>query len=256
MTLTVAQTEIFFLSFTRVMATLIHVPVLGGKAIPNQIKIGLGLLLTLVLAPPVLGSSAAAALAPLPVFALVLAGGREMLIGTLTGFSAALTFGVLQMSGELMGLGIGFGAGRVLNPTFDQSDSVIEQAFLVITTLVFLILNGHHLFLRGLQQTFVAVPVNSPLPALSVEPLLALSGQLLSAGVLMAAPILGAALLADVTLGLLARVAPQVQVFFLGMPLKIGLSLVVLAIVLQFVEPTLRDLFNAIGPRMLYLLGA
>jgi flagellar biosynthetic protein FliR len=80
--------------------------------------------------------------------------------------------------------------------------------------------------------------------------------QLIGSGVLLALPVMGTALLADLTLGLLARVAPQVQVFFLGMPLKVGLSLLVLAVVLQIVSPALRDLLRAIGPRMLFLLGA
>jgi|SRR5579859_9879 len=257
MTLSVAQAEIFFLALTRVMATLIHIPVLGGQAIPNQVKIGLALLLTFVLAPLALGSNAsAAALAPLPAFGLVLAGGREMLIGTLTGFSAALTFGVLQMTGELMGMSTGFGSGRVLNPAFEQAGTVIDQAFLVITTLLFLVLNGHHLVLLALQQTFVALPVNSPLPALSVQPLLTITSQLLGAGVLLAAPVMGAALLADVTMGLLARVAPQIHVFFLGAPLKVGIGLLALVMVLGLLLPTATDWLNAIGPHMLRLIGA
>ena len=160
------------------------------------------------------------------------------------------------MSGELMGVGIGFGAGRVLNPTFDQAGSAIDQVFLVTMTLLFLILNGHHLFLMGLQQTFVAIPVNSPLPTFSVAPLVSLTARLLNAGVLLASPILGAALLADVTMGLLARVAPQVHVFFLGAPLKVGIGLLTLTLALGMILPTAIGWLNAIGPRMLSLIGA
>ena len=250
----------FLLAFTRLMAILIHVPVLAGQTVPAQVKIALGLLLTAVLIP----------WQPLPAEAdslpaLTLAGAlfRELIIGTVAGFAVVLTFGVGQYAGELMGLGGGFGAGRVLNPTFESSGTVVDQFFMLVMTLIFLVLNGHHLVLVAVQQTFVVLPVNSPLPAVwlgdpvqAADPILRLTMTLIGAGVLLALPVLGAAFLADVTLGLLARVAPQVQVFFLGAPLKVGLSVLTVMLALVVLTPVLGDLLRLMGPRMLRLLGA
>ncbi len=268
MTISIAQFQLFLLAITRIMAILVQVPVLGGRLIPNEVKIGLGVLVTLLLAPVAMPKQFP--LPPeapaLPLLAYGVALARELAIGLMAGFAASATFGVLQMAGEFMSSGSGFAAARAFNPAFEGSGSSFDQLFLMVALLFFLVINGHHLVLIAVQQTFTALPLNGSLEQLgelaaggtlhSAERLLTLTLQLISAGTLLALPVMGAALLADLTLGLLARVAPQVQVFFLGMPLKVGLSLLVLAATLQVMTPALRDLLNTIGPRMLYLLGA
>lgn len=252
MVISVAQAQSFFLVLTRILAVIIHVPVLGGQAVPAPVRIGLGLLLSAVLVPwqPLPPEAAA-----LGLFALTAAIGREMLIGTLTGYAATMTFGAVQIAGETMGLGSGFGSGRILNPTLGDSGSPIDQFYLMIALLLFLVVNGHHIFLIALQRTFVLAPVNSALPLLDLERLIRLTAQLIASGVQMALPVLGALLLTDLTLGLLARVAPQVQVFFLGLPLKIGVSLIAFSLSFTVVLPLLSDLFKKIGPQMIALLG-
>jgi len=268
MTVSFAQFQMFLLAFTRITAMLIQVPVLGGRLIPNPVKIGLGLLVTLIMAPVAMPH-----LFPLspetpsmPMIVLGAAIARELAVGLVAGFAATLTFGVLQMASEFMSSGSGFAAGRAFNPTFGGSGSSYDELFVLMTSLLFLVVNGHHLVLLAVQRTFVALPLNSDFSQLGfvsggdalkdAERVLSLTMQLIGAGAMLALPVMGTALLADLTLGLLARVAPQVQVFFLGMPLKVGLSLLVLAAVLAVITPLLRDILNTIGPRMLYLIGA
>ncbi len=260
MLISIAQAQMFLLAFTRLMAMLVHVPVLAGRMVPNPVKIGLGLLLTAILLPWQPLPPEAPSLSALSLLAAL---ARELLVGTLAGYSAVLAFGAVQAAGELIGLGGGFGPGRVLNPTFESSGSVIDQFLMMMTMLLFFVLNGHHLVLAAVQRTFLVLPVNSALPtawledpALAAGPLLRLTMDLVSAGVLLAMPVIGASLLADLTLGLLARVAPQVQVFFLGAPLKVGLSLLTLSLALGTLMPILSDLVRLLGPRMLDLLGA
>jgi flagellar biosynthetic protein FliR len=242
----------YFLVLTRVLATIIHVPVLGGMAVPSQVRIGLGLLLSAVLIP---WQPLAASAPSMDAFAMGFAIGREVLIGTLAGFAASLTFNVVQMAGETMGLGSGFGASRVLNPTMGESGSSMDQLFVMTAMLLFLVINGHHLFLAALQRTFELLPVNSPLPVFDAGRLLGLTARMITTGIHLALPVMGALLLTDLTLGLLARVAPQVQVFFLGLPLKVGVGMIALALFFTFAIPRLSDLFRQMGPRMLYLLG-
>jgi flagellar biosynthetic protein FliR len=252
MTVSVAQAQLYFLVLTRILATIIHVPVLGGMAVPAPVRIGLGLLLSAVLIPwQPLDASAPS----MDAFAMGFAIGREVLVGTLAGFAASLTFNVAQMAGETMGLGSGFGASRILNPTMGESGSPMDQLFVMTAMLLFLVINGHHLFLAAMQRTFELLPVNASLPALDAGRLLELTARMIANSVQMALPVLGALLLTDLTLGLLARVAPQVQVFFLGLPLKVGVAMIALGLVLPFAIPRLGDLFRQMGPRMLYLLG-
>jgi flagellar biosynthetic protein FliR len=258
--ISIAQAQLFVLAFTRLMAMLVQVPVLGSRGIPARVRIGLGILLTMLLIPWQPLPAGAPALSALEMALALL---REIILGTLAGFAATATQGAVQTAGEIMGLSGGFGSGRVVNPTLNSNGTALDQLFLLIATLLFLVLNGHHLVLIAIQKSFQLVPVNGPLPApllgdpvQSAGPLLTLLAQMISLGTLMALPVVASAILADVTLGLLSRVAPQVQVFFFDAPLKVGLTLTTLTVSLTLLAPMLGDLMKAIGPRMLHLLGA
>lgn len=225
---------------------------LGGTAVPNQVKIGLGILLAAVLI----------SWKPLPsetpsisVFVFGLSIARELLIGTLAGYAAVLVFGALQVAGEMMGIGSGFAAGRILNPALGISGSALDQFFVLISMLFFLVLNGHHSLLLAIKRTFSLVPVNSPLPEFSLQMVTKMTSELIVAGVQLALPVMGALLLADLTLGLLARVAPQVQVFFLGVPMKVAIGLIAVGLTFSVMLPTLANLFHSLGLRSLQLLG-
>lgn len=255
MIVSVAQAQLFLLAFTRLMAVLVQVPVLGGRVIPNRVRLVFGVALTALLLP---WQPLPADAQPLPLLALGAALLRELITGWLAGFAATLTFGAVQMLGEFMGLSGGFASARLLNPAFEGASTVLDQLFLLLASLLFLLLNGHHLVLIGLQQTFIAVPLNSPLPdftTLAADRVMTLAQQLLATGLLLALPVVGAALMADVALGLLARVAPQIQVFFLEAPLKVLLVLVSLTLSLGALLPLLGGLLQRLGPRLVWMLG-
>ena len=132
----------------------------------------------------------------------------------------------------------------------------MDQMFVMVALLLFLILDGHHIFLMALQRSFAVIPLNTSLPDMPVNQLLLQFGQTISVGIQLAMPVMGALLLTDLTLGLLARVSPQIQVFFLGLPIKIGVGLLVLALAFSAMFPLLSTLFSQIGSHMLKLLGA
>ncbi len=251
MLISVAQAQFFFLALTRVMAILIHIPMLGGQAVPNQVRIALGLILTMILIPwTPLGPEVEAF--GLLAFAMMIL--RELIVGTLAGFAANLTFATLQIAGEAMGLGSGFGSSRIFNPSMEEAGSAFSQLFVITATLLFLVLNGHHVAIIALQRTFEILPIETSINFGSLDALLALTANMVTAGIQIALPVMAALLLTDLTLGLMARVAPQVQVFFLGLPLKVAVSLVALGLLFSIVLPTLSNLFENLGPRMLSLL--
>lgn len=252
MLISIAQTQIFFLVLTRVMAVIIHIPNLGGQSIPNQVRIALGLVFAAILIPWNPLPAAAESLALLPFAAEIL---KELIIGTLIGYAAILTFGAISIAGETMGIGSGFSSDRIFNPAMEQSVTPMGQLFVVITMLFFMSINGHHIAIAALERSFTILPVNAALPTFSVEILLRTTAQMVVVGVQIAFPIFAALLLADITLALLSRVAPQVQVYFLGLPLKIGLSMIALGLSIGIFFPLLRDLFNNLGQRMLSMVS-
>ena len=251
MLISVAQAQIFILALTRIMAILIHIPVLGGNLVPNQIRIALGLVFAMILVPwTPLGPEVEA----FGLFAFAVMILREIILGTLAGFAANLTFGVFQIAGEAMGLGSGFGSSRIFNPSMGESGTAFSQLFVFTTMLLFLVLNGHHMAIMALQRTFEVVPIGTDIAFGNVETLLSLTAHLITACIQIALPVMAALLLTDLTLGLMARVAPQVQVFFLGLPLKVAVSLVALGLLLAVVLPTITSIYEQLGPRMLSLI--
>lgn len=252
MEISVAQFQIFFLTLTRVLAIIVQVPVLGGNAVPNQVKIGLGFVLAMVVIPwqPLPPEAEA-----LSLFPFAMAVGQEVIIGTLAGFVATLVFGVLQITGEMMGLVSGFSAGRVINPALNLSGSSINSFFVIVASLYFIIINGHHDILIALQRIFVILPVNSSLPELAADRLITLFAGLVTSGVQMALPVVGTLLLTDLTLGLLARVAPQIQVFFLGIPIKVGVGLMMLVLTLSYLLPMINNLYRSTSGWMIEMVG-
>jgi len=248
MSISVLQAQLFFLAFTRIMAVIIHVPALGGQNIPSQVRIGLGMTLALVLLPT---QPTPTDLAVIGAFAFGIAIGKEIIIGTLIGFAADLAFGAIQIAGSAMGMGSGFESGRIFNPALGESGSAFDQIFVMTAAMVFLVLDGHHLVLIALQNTFNAVPLNGNLPFNGLESVLKMTSTFISAGVHMALPVMAALFLTDLTLGLLARVAPQVQVYFLGLPVKVVVAMIAMGMTFAVVFPYLGSLFKSMTENML-----
>jgi flagellar biosynthesis protein FliR len=248
----IAQFQLFLLALTRILALLIQIPVLGGPLVPNRVKIGLGIFLALVLVPwqPLPDTTVPIPWMGYPIFML-----QELIIGSLVGFAARLAFASVQIAGDVMGIGSGFASAQIMNPTTGDTGSTIDQFVVMSSMLLFLVIDGHHLFLAAVQRTFIAAPLLAPLPPLSAEPLMRLTAQLIAAGVSLALPVVGSLLLMDLALGLLARVAPQVNPYFLGLPLKVGMGIIALMLAMGILFPLISDLFRAIGPNMLKLMA-
>jgi len=253
MIISIAQTQLFFLALTRVLAILVQVPVFGSEVIPSQVKLGLGVVLAMIVLPWSPLPAGVEAIPWLLYATLIL---RELIIGLLAGFAAALTFGAFQITGKLIDMSSGFGAGQVFNPAMSEAGGTLDQFFFLVVMLFFMLTNGHHGFLQGLQATFMLLPLNQPLPEINPEALLTLSSGLITAGVQMSLPVVGALFLTDLTLGLLAKVAPQINVFFLGLPIKVWVGIFALSLLFSFFIPSMDRAFKNIGPRMLQILGA
>jgi flagellar biosynthetic protein FliR len=253
MSISIAQAQIFFLVLTRILAMIIQVPVLGGQTIPTQVRLAFGLMLAAILLPwqPL---PAGAKEMELAVFGVGIF--KELLVGTLAGFAATLTFGAIQIAGEAMGLESGFGSGRIFNPTMGDSGSEFSQIFVMVALMVFVLIDGHHMFLIAIQRTFDVIPANGPLPLQSMDTLMKMTAQMILAGIRIALPVMAALIITDLALGLLSRIAPQMQIFFLGMPVKVGVAMVSLAMLFMVIFPTLGELFRGMPNRMLDLLAA
>jgi flagellar biosynthetic protein FliR len=250
--LTASYVTFYVLAATRVLGALTFNPLLGSARVPIPGRIGIGLFATLVLFPIGGPYEAPANVGPFEI-------GAELLVGLLAGFGITLIFGSIQFMGSLLGITSGFSFAQTINPMFDHGSGgggVVETFVTSFALLVFVEINGHHLFLIGLKQLFEVLPAGqvTHIPG-SLDTLLQLSTSLFSAGLKLALPVLAALLLADLALGMLARVAPQFNLFALEMPVKMLLGLSALAVSLPVIVPRLAALFRTVPTVMTAIAG-
>jgi flagellar biosynthesis protein FliR len=252
MQISIAQAQLFFLALTRVLSALIAIPILGGQTIPTNVRISFGIVLTLILIPWQSVSPDAQEISFIGFAVAIL---KELIIGMLIGFAASLTFATMQIVGEVMGFGSGFASSRIFNPAISETGTAFDQLFTIVAMMVFMVIDGHHLVILALGKTFEMVPINGPLPVGSLEMLARMTAQLIMTGIQLALPVMVALTITDIGLGLVARVAPRIQIYFLGLPLKVGVSLFALGSLMLIIFPALRNLYGAMGNRMLQLIG-
>jgi flagellar biosynthetic protein FliR len=236
------------LATVRVASALVLNPFLGASRIPAQAKVGLALFVTVILFPPGgPGESVNAGITEII---------GEVLIGLAAGFAVTLIFFAAQLAAGLIGINAGFGFASTLDPFFDGGTGVIERFFSAFTMLVFVQINGHHLFLSGLRDLFVVVPLGQgALVPLGMQRVTDLFVVVFAAGVKMALPVLAALLLADLAMAILARVAPQFNLLAVGLPVKLLVGLAGLFVALPVILPRMTALFRMLPQGMAGLAG-
>lgn len=249
---------ILALIFLRIATALAVMPFYGYRGVALPVKAGLSAFLAFLLLPSV----------PAPVgwtvtglnlwhfMALAL---PEIVAGLLLGMVCGFLFYGVELSGQVIGMQMGFGIVGVIDPMTEEQVSIISQLQYLFATLVFLTFNGHHFLLEGLGQSFQAVPLGGAhFPAGLSQTVTTMSGDIFVAAVKIAAPVMAALFLTDVALGIIARTVPQMNIFIVGFPLKIGVGLLGLAFtwpMFTYVLKLLWKVFQNDWLRFIALMG-
>lgn len=214
----------FGLILVRVSACIMALPLLGN--LPSvRLKAALIAILAIVLTSVHQGELPIQP-EPLP-FAIAALG--EAVIGLSIGVCARLVLVAGEFAGQAIGVPMGIGFMQVVDPLSGNQLVVTSRFYLAMTIMVFVILGGHHIVIQGLAASLHAWPPGTGIPSGDMGWFAAdLAGTVLHAGVSLAAPVLLSLLAVKVGLGLIARSAPKVQVFFIGFAVAILVGLVVL----------------------------
>ena len=240
LTLPVGAVEAFVLVATRVLAVLATSPVLGLKNVPVQAKLGLGLFTALILVPVITRDGLPAGV---DVSWTTLAG--EALVGALSGFAATVAYTAIAFGASLLDFQAGFSMGALYDQTFGTQGAMLERFYSAIAALLFFQTNAHHLVIQALVQLFVVVPLGTfSLSRINPELLAQIAASSFVVALELVFPVMVALLLADVALGVLARVAPQFGIFQIGLQLKVALALGALALTMPLLLPRLHALFS------------
>jgi flagellar biosynthetic protein FliR len=230
----------FIFPLARILGLVAAAPVFNNAALPMRVKLALGLAVALALAP---------ALPPLPDIAPASWSGlaillREGLIGIALGFTMRLAFAAIDLAGELMGLQMGLGFAVFYDPQNAAQLPIVAQLIGMLALLIFLALNGHLAMLALLAESFTVLPVSAaPFQAAGWETLLRWGATIFSVGVLLALPLIAALLIANISLGVLTKVAPQLNLFAVGFPVTLIAGFAMLAMTMPYFAPALERVF-------------
>lgn len=219
--------EAVMLAGVRVTAFLVIAPPFSHAGIPLRIKAMLGIGLAIALAPRVTTGYATLDTGPFLV-ALVM----QLLVGLFLGFLVMMAFAAVQSAGNLIDLFGGFQLAQAFDPQSMVNGAQFTRLFHMAALALLFATDGYQLILGGLMRSFDAIPVTMILSA-APNPELLVSGfsQLFLSALQIAGPMIIVLFLADVGLGLLTRVAPAINAFALGFPLKILITVVFAGVV-------------------------
>ena len=228
----------FFYPFVRIAALASSAPLFSHRSIPRPTRLALCVLITIVVAPT---------LAPVPFVSPFSAPGvvliiQQLLIGVAIGFTMQIVFAAVELAGELIGLQMGLSFATFVNA--DADPTPIVGSFLTVTMmLVFLAINGHLALIAAVADSFASFPVDGGpgIVFFDVRALVLTGRELFSLGVTMALPVIAAMLLANLSLGVLTRTAPQLNLFAIGFPVTLATGLAMLALAMPFIVPAMEQ---------------
>ena len=221
---------LFALVLSRVAGIFGALPVFGGKRLPMQVKAVTVIMITLVCFPSLAIKPPEI---PTDIFALVILLLREVMVGLMLAYIVQIIFAAVEFCGQIIGMQMGFTISQILDPTMGNQAQIMSVMQILLATLLFLSLNIHHIFIRAILDSFIAIPIggwhiNSDIIAFLVRR----TSDVFIIGVRLAAPVMVALLLTSVALGIMARAFPQMNIFMVSMPLNIGIGFLILGLTL------------------------
>lgn len=222
--------EGFLLLLGRLSGLFLSAPIFSSRQIPGRIKVFVLVLLSATLSY-VIPVNTAGVIENSAMFLAAMV--VEIVVGYTIGLVAYIVFGAIQLAGQLMDMQMGFGIVNVVDPLSGTQIPLMGNLIQTLALLMYLAIDGHHYLLQALIQSYQVIPVlGFHLSPSFFELLMTLAIQMFVIAVKIAAPIIIAILAADIAMGFIARTVPQMNVFIVGLPLKILVGLVALMVMI------------------------
>mgnify|MGYP001342174066 CR=1 FL=1 len=221
--------EAFVFVLLRVSAMVVTIPVISEGTVPIRMKAGLSIFIAIIIFPLVVGQIPVTRNYHIVQLIFFMIG--EVIIGVTIGFVSRLVFSAIQMAGNVIGLEMGFSIANVIDPMSTEQVSIVTQLKYLIAMLVFLTVNAHHLFFQAIIQSYSAVkPLSFHFSGQLMGLIFEASKEMFVIALKIAAPITAVMIFANVSLGIMARTVPQMNIFIVGFPLQISLGLIFLGL--------------------------
>jgi flagellar biosynthesis protein FliR len=236
----VTQIELWLLCLLRVSFCVFLMPVLMNEEVPLSVRAGLSFFVSLAIFPAIPAQTVALPETPAEIFALAL---RELYVGIVMGFTGTFAFVGLRMAGAWIDQELGFSMIQLFNPIAGEEETAMGNFLQIVFGLLMIVSGNYVLWLQAIGESFRAIPLggaefnNAGMLASFTH----LSTMAFIFGLKVSAPVIVTLFLTSVALAIVARIMPQVNAWLIGMPLKIGLGILLLWSTL----PMMWSLFQA-----------
>ncbi|MFS0782287.1 flagellar biosynthetic protein FliR [Bacillus sp. 1P06AnD] len=234
----------FLLVLVRVSCFFVTMPIFSYKTIPAMHRIGLSVFLAWIMYYTL----------DIPRIELdyqfIMLVFKEASVGLLIGFVAYMILTAIQIAGGLIDFQMGFAIANVIDPQTGVQNPLTGQYLYTFALLFLLVTNGHHLLLDGIFNSYQFIPIDQLSIPFGNEKMFWFIIHAFNKAFLiafqMAIPVVGSLFIVDISLGILARTVPQLNIFVVGIPVKIVVSFIVLIIVMSVLLTSVGQLFNYI----------
>lgn len=248
------QIILFGLIFLRMIAFVVSSVVFGSENISVPIKVLLAVVFSMVVFPSV---QVAVPVAGNWSQDLLLLSAREVAVGLSLGFLTRLFFFAVGMTGELISVSIGLGQAQIFNPMLGQNSNTVEQFYNTIAILIFFSLNGHHLLINAIAQSYELVPLAQlKFPAGPFAEMATFVQDMMVMALKMCSPILAAILITNIAMGILGRAIPQINVLVTSMPVTLMLGFALMFICIPLLVMEMHGILNLTHTKMMFVMKA
>jgi len=232
---------LFLPAFARVTGLLAAGPIFKHVRVPTTLKAAIALAMTVSLWPLLAGGSPPAIEG---LWGLGILIGVELVFGLFMGTVAMLLFVGVEYAGQMIGQTIGLAIVNMLDPVFDAQISIISRVYGLLALAVFFASNAHHILIGVILDSFSVVPVGAAsFAAIDGTRLVDLGYEIFLTGIRIAAPIIGVMLVTEIGMGFVVRTVPQMNIFIVGFPLKIGMGFFLIGFTMPLAVRILEGLF-------------
>jgi flagellar biosynthetic protein FliR len=219
--------------FLRTLALFTSAPVFSSKAVPVRARIALAFFVALAAQPSLQGQAMVSINDP-GAFGAVL---QQVGVGLAIGFAIRVVFAAVELAGEVVGFQMGLGFASFFDPSMGGQSSAVARFFGQMAMFMFVVMGGHVMVLMTVISSFTAFPVDQNfLEALKQMKIYDLGTDLFASGLWMSLPMVGMLMFANLALGIVSRVAPQMNIYAIGFPITLTVGLVGMAATLPMLD--------------------
>ncbi len=240
MTFTVHDFEVFLLILVRITAFVYVAPFFSLRNVPQKVKVGFSLFFSLILFQIVPGQIQYSGVIGFATLII-----SELMVGLIVGFFTNVSYYILSFAGSMMDMEIGFSMVNELDPVSNIQTTITSNYYSYIVMLMMLVTNLHHYLIQAVADTFKVIPIGAAKfrPDLYLL-MLQFIKEYFIIGFRIVLPVFAGMLIVNSILAILAKIAPQLNMFVIGLQLKVFVGLLILFLLVGFTSTVSEFIFD------------